>query len=240
MSGTALSDGRLQYSVNQGYSNKSYYTGSANLNYTSEYGDAGLGYSYNRSYKMLDYRLTGGFVAHHDGITLSQPLGDTNVLIKAPGAQSVKVQNTTGIKTDLRGYAVVPYSTSYRNNRIALDTRTLDDHTDLDDSVVNVVPTKGALALASFNARVGYRAIFNLVTKDKKSVPFASTALEKESSATGIVDDNSHVYLTGIGEKGTIVVSWGPGEQDKCTASYTFTDAQLKQPVVQTDAVCLQ
>lgn len=240
VSGTALSDGRLQYSVNQGYSNRSYYTGSANLNYMSEYGNAGLGYSYNRSYKMLDYRFTGGLVAHHDGITLSQPLGDTNVLIKAPGAQSVKVQNTTGIKTDLRGYAVVPYSTSYRNNRVALDTRTLDDHTDLDDSVVNVVPTKGALALASFNTRVGYRAIFNLLTADKKRVPFASTALEKESSATGIVDDNSHVYLTGIGEKGTIVVSWGPGEQDKCAASYTFTATQLKQPVIQTDAVCLQ
>lgn len=240
LSGSALKDGDLQYSINQGYSNRSSYTGNANLNYRGEYGNSGMGYSYNKAYRMFDYRLSGGIVAHHDGVTLSQPLGDTNVIVRAPGAKDVKVQNTSGIQTDWRGYAVVPYSTSYRNNRIALDTRTLDDHTDLDDNVVNVVPTKGAMVLAKFNTKIGYRAIFNILMPNKKSIPFASTVLEKNSGSTGIVDDNSHVYLTGIGESGKILVSWGPGEQNKCTASFKLTDLQLKTPVIQTEAVCLQ
>ncbi len=59
-------------------------------------------------------------------ITLSQPLGDTNVLIKAPGAGGVRIENQTGILTDWRGYAVMPYATVYRYNRIALFTYQYD------------------------------------------------------------------------------------------------------------------
>jgi outer membrane usher protein FimD/PapC len=56
-------------------------------------------------------------LAHANGITLSQPLNDTVVLVKAPGAGGVKVENQTGVRTDWRGYAVLPYATEYRENR---------------------------------------------------------------------------------------------------------------------------
>lgn len=61
------------------------------------------------------------------------------------------VANSTGLKTDWRGYTVVPYATSYRENRIALDAASLKRNVDLENAVVNVVPTKGALVLAEFN-----------------------------------------------------------------------------------------
>ncbi|XNM58546.1 fimbria/pilus outer membrane usher protein [Escherichia coli] len=79
----------------------------------------------------IDMTLTGGFVwrcrRHENRITLSQPLGDTNILIKAPGAGGVHIENQTGILTDWRGYAVMPYATVYRYNRIALDTNTMGE-----------------------------------------------------------------------------------------------------------------
>ncbi|PCQ96192.1 hypothetical protein CQA61_29970, partial [Klebsiella pneumoniae] len=34
---------------------------------------------------------------------------------KAPGAGGVKVENQTGVRTDWRGYAVLPYATEYAN-----------------------------------------------------------------------------------------------------------------------------
>ena len=52
--------------------------------------------------------MSGGAVLHEDGLTLSQPLGNTNILVKAPGASDVAVLNHKGIKTDSRGYAVIP------------------------------------------------------------------------------------------------------------------------------------
>ena len=70
--------------------------------------NVGYNYSGNGDYQQVNYGLSGGVIAHRNGITLSQPLGDTNVLIAAPGASNVKVENEPGIHTDWRGYAVVP------------------------------------------------------------------------------------------------------------------------------------
>lgn len=42
----------------------------------------------------------------------------------------MKVENQTGVRTDWRGYAVLPYATEYRENRVALDTNTLADNVD--------------------------------------------------------------------------------------------------------------
>ncbi len=55
--------------------------------------------------------MSGGIIAHADGITFGQPLGDTMVLVKAPGADNVKIENQTGIHTDWRGYAILPFAT---------------------------------------------------------------------------------------------------------------------------------
>jgi outer membrane usher protein len=68
------------------------------------------------------------------------------------------VENQTGVKTDWRGYAVMPYATVYRYNRVALDTNTMSNNTDIENNVSSVVPTKGALVRASFDARIGVRA----------------------------------------------------------------------------------
>lgn len=106
----------------------------------------------------MNYGLSGGLVAHAHGVTLSQPLGNTNILIAAPGAANVGVVDQPGIHTDARGYAVVPYATTYRQNRMALDVNAMADDVDIDDAVTRVVPTEGALVLARFKARVGARA----------------------------------------------------------------------------------
>ncbi|XPE25184.1 fimbria/pilus outer membrane usher protein [Shigella sonnei] len=57
-------------------------------------------------------------MADANGVTLGQPLNDTVVLVKAPGAKMQK-SKTDGGRTNSRGYAVLPYATEYRENRVA-------------------------------------------------------------------------------------------------------------------------
>jgi outer membrane usher protein len=57
--------------------------------------------------------------------------------------------------TDWRGYAVLPYATEYRENRVALDTNSLADNVDLDDAVVSVVPTHGAIVARNLRPTSG-------------------------------------------------------------------------------------
>lgn len=94
-------------------------------------------------------------------------MNDTVVLIKAPGAAHVSVENQTGVRTDWRGYAVQPYALNYRENRIALDTNTLANNVDMDDAVINVVPTYGAVVRADFKTHIGLKVIMTATHNGK-------------------------------------------------------------------------
>lgn len=217
ISGTLLEGNNLSYSVQQGYGNQGTgNSGNASLAYQGGYGNANVGYNYtdNGDSQQVTYGVAGGIVAHRHGITLSQPLGETNVLIEAPGADNVKVENSTGVKTDWRGFAVVPFANTYRKNRLALDTTTLSDKVDLEDAVVDVVPTKGALVRASFKAHVGIRALITLL-HNNKPVPFGATVMRDDDGSGSIVGDDGQVYLSGLAQKGTFSVQCAVGRGER-------------------------
>jgi outer membrane usher protein len=134
----------------------------------------------------------------------------------------VKVEGNAGLRTDWRGYAVVPYATTYRRNRMALDTTTLPENVDLDDTVVNVVPTRGALVRASFDTHVGARALINL-THNGNVVPFGAI-VTTEKGSNSIVGDDGQVYLSGLEQKGELTVRWGDGDARQCVVTYRLPD----------------
>lgn len=239
--GTALEDNNLSYSMQTGYAGggqgNNGSSGNASLNYRGVYGNANVGYSRSDDINQLYYGMSGGVLAHADGITLSQPLNDTVVLIKAPGAKNARIENQTGVRTDWRGYAVIPYATEYRENRIALDTNSLADNVDLDDAVVSIVPTHGAIARAEFNAHVGVKLLLTLTYKGKP-VPFGAMASYADSQSNSIVADNGQVYLSGMPLAGKVQVKWGEGPDASCSADYTLPSESQSQVLNQLSAVC--
>lgn len=187
--------------------------------------------------KQFYYGMSGGVLAHANGITLGQPLNDTVVLVKAPGAEGTKVENQTGVRTDWRGYAVLPYATEYRENRVALDTNSLADNVDLDDAVVSVVPTHGAIVRAEFKAHVGMKLLMTL-THNGKPVPFGAMVTSDDNQNGSIVADNGQVYLSGMPLSGSVRVKWGEGENASCTANYRLPEENAQQLLTQLSAVC--
>ncbi|ELT4731204.1 fimbria/pilus outer membrane usher protein [Salmonella enterica] len=228
LSGTLLDENNLSYNIQQGYQNHGIgESGSASLEYDGAKGNANIGYnvSDNGDYQQVNYGLSGGLVAHAHGVTLSQPLGNTNILIAAPGAANVGVVDQPGIHTDARGYAVVPYATTYRQNRMALDVNAMADDVDIDDAVTRVVPTEGALVLARFKARVGARALVTL-NHNGKPVPFGATVTVNERHAEAIVDEAGEVYLSGLSAQGVLHVRWGNLPDQQCVASYHLSSSR--------------
>ncbi|SPZ66225.1 Outer membrane usher protein fimD precursor [Serratia quinivorans] len=229
VSGTLLADNNLSWNLQQGYANHGGGgNGNASLSYQGGYGNGTLGYNYSGSRQQVNYGLSGGVVVHANGVTLSQPLGDTSVLVSAPGAAGVRVENSTGVRTDWRGYAVVPYASNYRENRVALDTNTLGGHVELEDTVARVVPTKGALVRATFRAQVGYRA---LITLTRRGVPLPFGATVSAGSGAGIVGDNGQVYLSGLPANGQLTAQWGAGDA-RCVANYQLDEQRAAQTAV--------
>ncbi|PFH11520.1 outer membrane usher protein [Collimonas sp. PA-H2] len=224
LSGSALEDNNLNYNVRQSYAD-GHGAGSLNAGYKASYGEASLGYNYGNGTQQVNYGLQGGIVAHPYGVTFSQQQGETMTLVRAPGAAGVKVQNNSGVSTDWRGYAVVPYVSTYRKNRIGLDTQSLADNIDLENTTRTVIPTSGALVLANFKTRIGSRALIALSYLGKPA-PFGATAVLMEngvaSNNTGIVGLNGEVYLSGVPDIGELQLQWTDGSEQQCKVSFSL------------------
>ncbi|UBX49574.1 fimbria/pilus outer membrane usher protein [Providencia alcalifaciens] len=242
LSGTLLDDNNLNYSIQQSYGNHNQKAqGNASLSYKNGYGIANAGYSYDQFSQRANYGLNGSVVVHSDGITLSQPIYDSFAIVKAPGAPGVKIRNKTGISTDGRGYAIVPYLNAYAQNEVTLDTTSLPDNVDLQTSSATLVPTKGAAMVAEFKTYTGYRLLLTL-THQSKAIPFGSMgnliSANHEISSNGIVGDNGDIYLSGMPEKGEVHIKWGKNPDEQCTAHYQLTEQQQRMPVAVLQATC--
>ncbi|AZI53723.1 fimbrial protein FimD (plasmid) [Pantoea agglomerans] len=234
LSGTAFEDNSLGWNVSQGYTRSNGNSGSLSANYRGGYGSGNAGYSYSNTYKQVSYGASGGTLLHANGLTLGQQMGDTVVLIAAPGVNGVAVENETGVRTDWRGYAIKPYASVYRENRIALDTASLDDHTDIDDAVSHVVPTRGAIVRASFKGHSGSRVLMTLINNGKP-LPFGTMVSAGERM--GIVGDDGLVYLSGMSNEGTVSAVWGDGEGGRCSAPWKLPEA-ASQSVIRISSIC--
>jgi outer membrane usher protein len=85
--------------------------------------------------------------------------------------------------------------------------------------VKKVVPTSGALVLATFKTRVGERVLLTL-TRNGKPLPFGATVSQADSDNSGIVGDNGQVYLAGLPPEGKVLAQWGNSPDQQCHASY--------------------
>ncbi|CAI1031759.1 Outer membrane usher protein fimD precursor [Serratia fonticola] len=223
--GTVLDDNNLSWSVQQGYGTKGQgNSGSANADWRATYGELNGGYSYDKNSQRVNYGVQGGILAHENGVTLGQPLGETVVLVAAPDAKSVSVQGQTGVKTDFRGYAVVPYASPYRKNDVTLNTETFADNTEVAITTQTVVPTRGAVVRARYQTSVGSRVLMTLLYQGGKPVPFgAIVSAGNSKDAEGfIVGDAGQVYLTGLEQSGQLKVQWGSGADEQCRVDYTL------------------
>ncbi|EPJ0593731.1 fimbrial biogenesis outer membrane usher protein [Enterobacter roggenkampii] len=240
INGTALDNNALNWNVQQGYGSDNVgYSGNVNGDYKGTYGEVTAGYSYDQNNERLNYGIQGGVIAHADGVTLSQPLGETNVLVKVPGAKGLTVRNQNGAKTDYRGYTAINNVSVYRKNDIVLDPESMSDNVELDLTTRTVVPTRGAVVRAEYTANVGQRALFTLLRGNGQPVPFGAIVSVNGIKNSGfIVGDNGQVYLTGLGENVDLIAQWGEGTDKQCRASYALKPSDTKNNIAVVSTIC--
>lgn len=225
LSGTVL-DNKLSWAVQQGYQtpdNTS--SGGVNSSYSGSYGIVNGGYNYTRNQRSINYGVDGALIGHENGITLSQSLGETSVLVETPQAAGISLANQTGVSTDYRGYTVIPYVMPYRLNTVRLQTESLPDDIELLTTTQNVVPTRGAVVRARFSVDKGQRVLMTL-TRPNGPVPFGATVIneQKHSNNLTIVGDRGEVFLTGLSGAGKLHVQWGKEAQQQCTVNYQIPE----------------
>ena len=196
---------------------------------------------YSQNSQRLNYGIKGGILAHSEGVTLSQELGETIALVKAPGAAGLEIDNMRGAATDWRGYTVKTQLNPYDENRVAIsDNYFSKANIELDNTVVTMIPTRGAVVKAEFVTHVGYRVLFRVMNVNGKPAPFGAMAsVQSTSSAnSGIVGEHGELYLSGLPEKGQVTLSWGENATTKCTFDYTLSLPASESGLIEQDVTC--
>ncbi|MBJ9976668.1 fimbrial biogenesis outer membrane usher protein [Pseudomonas sp. S75] len=216
LSGNALADQSLGYSVQVGQRTderraEANYTLSAR--YTGTQADVQASYSEQSQSRQLDYAVQGGIVHYRHATVFTQPLGETNIIVEAPGAAGVPVVNRQSVATDAGGYTVLPSTQPYRVTRVALQAAELPDDIEIRDLVQRVTPTRGAFALARFDTRQGRRILLTLTDLQQRPAPFAATAVLRDEQGQvlgdAMVGNQGQVYLTGVPARSRLSVRVG-------------------------------
>lgn len=243
LSGNAL-DNQLNYNVSQTLGNDNN-TSNLSASYRGNSGTVSAGYNRSQAQEQINYGLRGGIVAHPYGVTLSQEMSDTVALVRAPGAANIKVNNQTGLSTDWRGYAVMPYMTPYRRTDISLDPQGLGTSVALDQTSTSVTPTRGAVVLADFKTQRGHQVMMTLRKANGDYVPFGATAKlllkEGEQNNGSIVGDEGLLYISGMPDSGSLEVQWGRGADASCQVRFNLKSAsenQMDGVPLQVQSVC--
>lgn len=245
LNGTLLDDQRLSYSLQQSHSNHDGEdTSSLYSSYRSQYANLNAGYyTSSDNSQQVNLGASGAIVAHPHGVTLSQPLGDQFAIVSAQGAKGIRFQNQRGVRTDWQGNAVIPSLTPYQKNSIRIDTTSLPEDVDTDETATTVIPSRSAAVATTFTAHIGYRALLHLTDAKGHAIPFGAMVSVDNSSIIGIVDDTGTVYLAGVPATFPITIQWGKARGQQCHASVVLPEpehAANLAGILSTQAICKQ
>lgn len=220
-------DNRLSWNVRQTERYAQFHSGensgSLGLDWHGSYGDIGGNYYYNPTMRQISANVSGGAVIHRHGLTLGPQINGTAALVEVPGVSGVSTSEDRRLKTDFRGYSIVPSIFPYEEHDILLETTDLPPDAEVTKTDAKVLPTEGAIVRASFSPQIGARALMTITRKNGESIPFG--AMAKPANAA-IVDEGGKAYLTGLPETGQLLVQWGRDASQQCRVDYQLASAK--------------
>ncbi|MCP1511299.1 fimbria/pilus outer membrane usher protein [Pseudomonas rhodesiae] len=230
-------DGNLNYSVDANHGETRGSTGSVLLGYRAPFAQLGAGVSVGQGYKQTSVSASGSVLGHADGIEFGQTLGETVALVEVKDTPNVGLLNAPGTVTNKKGYALVPYVTPYRKNRIAVDTRAVDTNVDIAEGVSNVTPRRGAVVKTTFAASRSEKVLLNVRLQDGSLLPFGTTVMDDTDGVAGVVGQGGQVLLS-VGDGKTYTMKWGEQAAQRCAIRLDISQAPVTDGYRVMDAVC--
>ncbi|EPE5167444.1 fimbrial polyadhesin usher MyfC [Yersinia enterocolitica] len=224
-------DNRLSWNVRQTERYAQFHSGensgSLGLDWHGSYGDIGGNYYYNPTMRQISANVSGGAVIHRHGLTLGPQINGTAALVEVPGVSGVSTSEDRRLKTDFRGYSIVPSIFPYEEHDILLETTDLPPDAEVTKTDAKVLPTEGAIVRASFSPQIGARALMTITRNNGESIPFGAMAsLVNQPANAAIVDEGGKAYLTGLPETGQLLVQWGRDASQQCRVDYQLASAK--------------
>lgn len=183
--------------------------------------------SYNRttSSSQLAFGASGGLMLHSGGLTLAQRMGETMGLVHVPDAAGVGIGQMTNVKTNSRGYAVVPYLSPFRRNELSVDPTGLSMDVELSAASVSAIPNAGAIVKMVLPTETGRNALIEALLPDGTPLPFGTDVTTADGKIVGVVGQGGRLWVRGIDEQGELLVRYGTAEGQQCRINYDLTSS---------------
>jgi outer membrane usher protein len=230
-------NGEVTYNVNANRAQSAGNNGSALVGYRAPFAQLGAGVSVGSGYRQTSVSAAGSALVHGDGLEFGQTLGETVALVEIKDTANVGVLNAPGTLTNKKGYALVPYVTPYRKNRVAVDTSELDNSVDIAEGVTNVVPRRGAVVKATFAASRSEKVLINVRLKDGSLLPFGTIVNDDKGVSAGVVGQAGQVLLS-KGESKSYSMKWGEKASQNCRIQLDITQVPVLDGYRVMDAIC--
>lgn len=176
----------------------------------------------NKQNKQMSLSASGAIVAHPKGVTLSNDLGDTFVIIHAKGADGAKINGTIGNRLDYFGNGILSYAQPYSVNYVGIDTTDISDSVELSATEQQVIPRANNAILVNFNTTVGHVVFFELA-QNEHLPPLGTDVLDSEGNVVGMVAQGGKIYTRGVAEKGKLHLQW---DKQQCVIDYALDKNQ--------------
>ncbi|MCY1530499.1 putative outer membrane usher protein LpfC' [compost metagenome] len=199
----------LNYSAQAGHSKNSGNSGSVSLGLETSKASLNSSYSQGRDNRHMSLGANGSVVLHSGGVTFGQTVGETFALVEVPDVGGLGFDGYSAVRTDSRGYAVVPYMQPYRYNWVNLKTDTLGTNIEITENSQMLVPTRGAVVRRRFEAESGRRVQFDLSQTNGEKIPFGAQAYDEQDKVLGMVDNLSRLLVFGVKDQGRVHIRWG-------------------------------
>lgn len=222
--GGSTLDNRLNYRASASNDEQRRVSGALSLGYLGELASFGGGYNEGAGYRSLSLNASGTLLAHGDGVTLGNYLGETAALVHVPGIEGVGVQNAGRARTNAQGYLLVPHLRPYRSNSLILDTDDLGPDALIETGTAQVVPQRGAVVKANFAARKVTRLVLTLLHADGQPLPFGAQVLDPQGQSLAVVGQAGQALVATEITQQTLQVEWHDQQPQHCQVSIDVAD----------------
>ena len=209
---------------------------SSNLHYTSLALAAGGDNDSNSNYSAA---LSGGIVAHSDGVTFSPyRVADTYAIARLDKpVAGIEIATTRGpVWTDKWGQAVIPSLSPFRESTIEINTESLPGNLDVRNGRTAIKASHGAVAKWEFATLSQRRVLLSIIRADGTPLPEGVSIVDGAGEYVTTAPEDGVIFLNDISANQQLYAKVDGG---RCRLTYTLPVAEPNKFYEEVTGKCL-
>ncbi len=208
----------------------------SNLHYTNLALAAGGDNDNNTNYSAS---LSGGIVAHSDGVTFSPyRVSDTYAIARLDKpVAGIEIDTTRGaVWTDKWGRAIIPALTPFRESSIEINTESLPGNLDVRNGRTAIKASHGAVAKWEFATLSQRRVLLNIQRADGTPLPEGVSIVDAAGEYVTSAPEDGVIFLNDISASQQLYAKLDEG---RCKLTYTLPEAEPNKFYEEVTGKCL-